>query len=115
LSATQLTTECREEIIRSVIWRARPKWWRWPLDWFTICPLNDVAELFHIDYSHRNDAWQTLQIYHCVGYWRIPREIRKAIPALIREALSSKINVTCEIEDGPSEEISLKVLLDRKI
>jgi hypothetical protein len=103
MSATELTAECREQIILEVIRRARPRWWKWPFGWFNICPLDNVSELFHIDYTHRNDAWRILQLYHCVTYSRIPREIRKAIPALIREALSSKINVTCEIEENTVE------------
>jgi len=96
-SASQLTMDCREEIILSVIQLAKPRWWT-PFGFFNICPLNDVSDVFHIDWHHRNDAYQLLEVYHCVHYWKIPPAIRRAIPALIREALSSKITVTCEIE-----------------
>ncbi len=96
-SGSELTAQCREQIILGVIARARP---RWPFGWFNICPVNDVQCLFHVDWWQRNDAYRLLETFHCVGYFGIPREIRKAIPALIREALSSKINVTCEIEEA---------------
>jgi hypothetical protein len=99
-SGSQLTAECREQIILGVIEQATPRWWKWPFNWFNICPLNHVSEVFHIDFTHRNDAYRLLETYHCVHQFQIPREIRKAIPALIREALSSKINVTCEIEEA---------------
>lgn len=99
-TASQMVTEHREAIILGVIRRARPRWWQFPFNWFNVCPLNDAAELFNIDWWHRNSAYHLLEFYHCVGYWSIPREIRRRIPDLIREALSSKIRVTCEIEEA---------------
>jgi hypothetical protein len=86
----QLSGELREAIIRGVIRQARPRWWKWPFDWFDICPLDKVSEVFGIDWRHRNRAYLLLHSYHCVGYWGIPREVRKAIPELIREALSRR-------------------------
>lgn len=94
----ELSMKCREEIILDVIRRAGPHWWKWPFGWFNVCPVNDAAKIFDIDWAHMNHAYQLLQAYHCVGYWGIPPGIRKAIPDLIREALSSKISVVCEVE-----------------
>jgi hypothetical protein len=105
-SALQLSTEHREAIILSVIKQATPRWWKWPFNSFNVCPLNSVAELFNIDWQHHNSSWLLLQHYHCVGYWTIPREIRQRIPELIREALSSKVRLTCEIEKAASESLA---------
>lgn len=99
-TASQMVAEHREVIILGVIRRARPRWWKWPFDWFSICPVDAAARLFDIDWQGRNSAYLLLLSYHCVGYWGIPREIRRKIPDLIREALSSKIRVTCEIEEA---------------
>jgi hypothetical protein len=100
----ELSQEHREILIRSVIKRAKPRWWKWPFNWFNICPVSDAAKLFEIDWQHRNSAYLLLQSYHCVGYRSIPPEIRKAIPDLIREALSSKVRVICEFE--PSGDVA---------
>ena len=72
----------REMIIRNVIKRARPK----IFGWFDICPLNEAADILNIQL--RNDAYRFLAVYHCVERCKIPREIRKRIPELIREALT---------------------------
>jgi hypothetical protein len=89
-SGCQLILECREEIIRSVIQRSGPCWWKWPFDWFDVCPMNDAATILGIPWDQRNAAYDLLQHYHCCGYWKIPPRIRESIPSLIREALSGK-------------------------
>ena len=99
-TALQMVAEHREAIILGVIKQATPRWWKWPFNWFDICPVSCAAEVFNIDWQHRNSAYHLLELYHCVGYWSIRREIRRRIPDLIREALSSKIKVTCEIEEA---------------
>ena len=100
MSGLQLTMEQREAIIGDVIRRARPRWWQWPFDWFNICPVDAAARLFEIDWQGRNSAYLLLLNYHCVGYWHIPCEIRRRMPDLIREALSSKVRMFCEIEEA---------------
>jgi hypothetical protein len=70
-----------EKIIKSVIGRSMPKLF----GWFDICPVNDAAKFFGI--NEHNDAYRLLYQYHCVHRGKIPREIRKRIPELIREAL----------------------------
>ena len=74
--------EYREHIIRSVIRRARPSLF----GWFDICPLNEACGPLNI--PEYNDAYRFLHSLHCVGYFHIPRAIRKRIPELIREALT---------------------------
>jgi hypothetical protein len=76
----------REPIIRSVIRRARPTWM---FGWFNICPLNDVRDMLGIEFPG-NDAYRLLDSFHCVGYYGIPREIRRRLPQLIREALTPR-------------------------
>ena len=76
--------EYREQIIRNVIWRARPRWFG--VMGLDICPLNEASAILNI--QERNDAFRLLAAYHCVSYWNIPREIRRKIPELIREALT---------------------------
>jgi hypothetical protein len=102
-SGLQISEKHREMILRGVIERVLPPWWHWPFNCFTICPLNDAAQLFRIDWSHKNSAYLLLDSYHCVPRSKIPREIRKAIPDLVREALSSKVTAFCEIEEGKPE------------
>jgi hypothetical protein len=75
----------REQIISSVIRRSRPRWYGGI--GFNVCPLNDAAPVLNVQICG-NDAYRLLDAYHCVGYWRIPREIRRRIPELIREALT---------------------------
>jgi hypothetical protein len=107
-SASELIVRQRQVLIRDVIRRCTPRWWKWPFDWFDVCPLTVAAIFLQIDWKNRNSAFLLLEHYHCVGYWGIPREIRRAIPALIREALSSKVMVTCEIEETPAGAPDLK-------
>lgn len=106
-SGQALSAVHRELLIQSVIRRVAPPWWHWPFNHFNICPLNDLGQLFHIDYSHRNSAYLLLDSFHCMPQSRIPREIRRAIPDLVREALSSKITVTCEIEEDDRQRTRL--------
>ncbi len=74
----------REEIIKKAIKMASPSSW---FGWFSICPLNDVQEILGAPFMG-NDAYRLLDSYHCVNYFSIPREIRKRLPELIREALT---------------------------
>ena len=74
----------REQIIRNVIRQARPS----IFGWFDICPVNNAAKVLNVKYMG-SDAYRLLGAYHCVGYWFIPRAIRKRIPEFIREALTA--------------------------
>lgn len=99
-SGLQLSEKHRELIIRGLVERVAPPWWHWPFNHFNICPLNDAAKLFRIDWQHKNSAYLLLDSYHCVRQSKIPREIRRAIPDLVREALSSKVTAFCEVEEA---------------
>jgi hypothetical protein len=74
----------RESITRHAIREAKPG----IFGWFSICPVNNAA--LALGLSGRNDAYNLLTAYHCVNRRHIPKEIRKRIPELIREALSEE-------------------------
>lgn len=75
----------REEITRNAISRSRPL----PLmKWFSICPVDDAAKLLGgINGDSESEAYKLLRIFHCKGYFSIPKYIRRRIPDLIREVL----------------------------
>lgn len=79
----------REDLIESAIKEARPAW---PLGWLNVCPLNRVAVAVGAPDYRQTDAFKLLDAYHCVNYYSIPREIRRRIPELIREALKGGSN-----------------------
>ncbi len=81
----------REQIIECAIKRAIPKW----NGHFTICPLNEASE--SLGMKHRNDAYKFLSGLHCVDMKHIPKELKKRMPELIREALSGK-DVTSAVD-----------------
>jgi hypothetical protein len=72
----------REILIRNTVKRMRPRITR---PWLNVCPLNDAAPAFNV--CVRNDAYNLLAAYHCENWWRIPKEIRKNLSELVREAL----------------------------
>jgi hypothetical protein len=83
--ADKLIAESREQLILSTIRRSKP----FPLfGWFSICPINDVARFFGVGICNGNSAYKLLDAFHCVHYFGIPKEIRRRIPELVREALT---------------------------
>ncbi len=71
----------REQIIKNAIRRA----WPW-FGWLNICPIDQAVKILNI--QGENDAYRLLVAFNFVDRFKIPREIRRRIPELIREALS---------------------------
>lgn len=84
-SSNKYGEQFREQIIKNTISRARPR--MLGMIGFDICAVNQAATILGIPYVS-NDAYRLLDAYHCVTYWKIPSEIRRIIPKLIREALT---------------------------
>lgn len=74
--------EYRHQIVESAVDRC---YWGRPHRVFDICPVDDVFSL--LGCVHRNDAYRLLAAYHCWEYRKIPKDIRRRIPELVREAL----------------------------
>lgn len=76
----------RDEIVQGAIKKVYPvPFWK-TLD---ICSLSEAAEALGKPslYGSKNKAFELLKMYHCTGYFSIPRSIRRRIPDLVREAL----------------------------
>ena len=77
----------REAIVKSAIWQVRPL--PFPTCWLDITPLEMAGEALGQSYGQiiKTRAYKVLRIYHCSGYFSIPRQIRRRIPELVREVL----------------------------
>lgn len=54
-------------------------------DWFNICTVDTVARLMGA--KPPDEPYNTLRALHCIHYSAMPRELRDAIPGLIKECL----------------------------
>ena len=52
---------------------------------FNICTIDSVATLMQV--NPKGEAYDTLRVLHCIGWDKIPAELREAIPDLIRQCL----------------------------
>lgn len=84
-----MTDELREEIVKMAIKNACPS----SIFGFFVCPLNDVHEVLKADMYC--EAYEFLHSLHCKSAWRIPKNIRKQLPQLIREALAPRREGQC--------------------
>lgn len=55
--------------------------------WFDICAIDSIGTMLGID-PKQCEAYRILRPLHCVHFNKMPDELRKAIPGLIRQCLS---------------------------
>jgi hypothetical protein len=80
-----LTKVVRSELVNYAIKKTRPVPIFKCLD---ICPLREVGKALGKDpYVSHSEAFALLRVFHCVGWFSIPRQVRRRIPDLIREVL----------------------------
>lgn len=56
---------------------------------FNICAIDDVAKLLDVD--PKGEAYTILRTLHCVDYSTMPKELRDAIPDLVRQCLGREV------------------------
>lgn len=71
-----------------------------PAGYLDICTINSILEI--LNQSQKTEAYKLLRTLHCVHYREMDASVRKALPALIREALQppTETPVTNAILDG---------------
>ena len=52
---------------------------------FSICTIDSVATLLQV--NPHGEAYDTLRVLHCISWYKMPTELREAIPELIRQCL----------------------------
>lgn len=52
---------------------------------FSICAIDNAGKLLGV--NPKGEAYDTLHALHCIDYAKMPRQLREAIPDLIRQCL----------------------------